>query len=516
MKMEAVQRVRLHNRFDIEVRDAKTGELKQQAQAENIILTGLWALLIGGSSFFTNIAYGTGTGTLSAARTTLFNHLGYKAAGNGVLVDNLKTDGWASYRQSIVLSETEHVGAVLSEVGIGSATIYTHAMLKDMNNNAVTIEKTALNIITIYATVYARLDPDMWYDGKLRVLFSVIKDASKLGIIQTMLGLGGAFSDTAYIGFSGGKTPAMSFDHLYSGSHSFSPNYDYGARALIAATVSNDVANKKKSWYARCPVGDCNSAYGIGSVGLLLYTESSGYHTEYALQAWCSLPFSGFTGDTIIGESLGTGDGNTDGFATDFPLVKVGAKVYVDGVEQTSGVTVHTGKPHTNVITSLMRQLFIHSTTQWSIFGNLPMVGSPVSEQSWDDGECIFENTAYASVPIQSALFGLDCRLYCSDDMDTWTLAATSTSSTVNTSIPSEYQSKRYWKLAGRASDGVLIGGIYNFLNSDYTAFENVVFDTAPTTGQVITIDYDTEVCAKDVNHVFDFTLSLQFAEYTP
>jgi hypothetical protein len=516
MKQEAVQKVRLHNRFDIEVRDARTGELKQRAQAENIILSNLWAQLIGGTNFFTNIAYGTGTGVLSAARTTLFTHLGYKAAASGVLVDNLKDEGWASYRQAIVLSEIEHVGSILSEVGIGSNTIYTHALLKDMNGNTTTIEKTNLDIITIYATVYARLDPDMWYSGQLRAMFSLMKELPAAGIISNMLGVGGALTANAYLVFSGGKTPALAVDNFYSGSHFLATHYDYGARALIAATITNDVANKKKSWFARCPVDSGNSAYGIGSVGLLLYTYYADYHSMSALQAYCSLPFSEFTGDSIVGETIGVGDGSETDFATDFPLVKAGATVYIDGIEVVSGVTVHTGKPHTNVITSLMRQLFIHSTTQWNAYDVPPMVGATVTGGSWAAGECIFENTKYATVPIESALFGLNCRLYSSDDLETWTLAATSASSTVNTDIPAGHQSKQYWKLAGRASDNILIGGIYNFLNADYASFKNVIFDTAPAEGEVVTIDYDTEICAKDVNHVFDFTFTLQFAEYTP
>jgi hypothetical protein len=42
-----------------------------------------------------------------------------------------------------------------------------------------------------------------------------------------------------------------------------------------------------------------------------------------------------------------------------------------------------------------------------------------------------------------------------------------------------------------------------------------VHFDTPPAAGAVITMDYDTDSVAKDENHVFDLTLTIQLGEYT-
>ena len=36
---------KIHNRFEIEVRDARTGEIKQRGQAENIILNRMYERL---------------------------------------------------------------------------------------------------------------------------------------------------------------------------------------------------------------------------------------------------------------------------------------------------------------------------------------------------------------------------------------------------------------------------------------------------------------------------------------
>ena len=55
---------RFHNRFDIEVRDKDTGELKQKGQAENIILDRIYTRLCNFSSYFSYIHFGQGTGIL--------------------------------------------------------------------------------------------------------------------------------------------------------------------------------------------------------------------------------------------------------------------------------------------------------------------------------------------------------------------------------------------------------------------------------------------------------------------
>ena len=70
----------IHNRFDIEVVDSITGEVKQTAQAENVILNQLWTRLLSPNAYFNYIFIGTGNGTPSAPDTALFTHLGYKYA----------------------------------------------------------------------------------------------------------------------------------------------------------------------------------------------------------------------------------------------------------------------------------------------------------------------------------------------------------------------------------------------------------------------------------------------------
>ena len=75
-------RASIHNRFDVEVRDAATGELRQRARGFNVICDALWDKLFYTSSgkwlprrYFNYVLYGSGSGTPSASDTALFNKI---------------------------------------------------------------------------------------------------------------------------------------------------------------------------------------------------------------------------------------------------------------------------------------------------------------------------------------------------------------------------------------------------------------------------------------------------------
>lgn len=156
--MIAKGKVNFHNRFDIEVRDAKTNDLKQRGFAENIVLNQMYDRLCNFSPYFVNIHFGTGTGTLSATRTTLFTHLNTKAAVTEEIIKAFPTSKWT---RKITLNPEEFIGSVLTEVGIAygatNTNLLTHAMIKDAEGNLLTITKGGTDIIIIYATVFITL-----------------------------------------------------------------------------------------------------------------------------------------------------------------------------------------------------------------------------------------------------------------------------------------------------------------------------------------------------------------------
>ena len=147
--------VSIHNKFEIEVRNKDTGELKQKGYAYNIVLNTMWSRLINFQTYFTNIHFGTGSGTLTPSRTTLFTWLGQKTA---IDVELIKAIPISSWKRSIVLNPEEFVGSTLTEVGIAhsptASTLVTHALIEDSEGNPISIIKTAVDIVTIHATIF--------------------------------------------------------------------------------------------------------------------------------------------------------------------------------------------------------------------------------------------------------------------------------------------------------------------------------------------------------------------------
>lgn len=159
--MEKIIKPIVHNRFDFVITDVATGEISEayaelKPQAENIVLDRMYTRLTNFLTFFTNIVYGSGTGTVSAARTSLFTRVGSKAATDVSVVRSYPLSVWT---RKIRLDVNDNNGMILREVGISDDTtlINTHALITDSEGNPIEIEKTNLKIIDIYATVYVEL-----------------------------------------------------------------------------------------------------------------------------------------------------------------------------------------------------------------------------------------------------------------------------------------------------------------------------------------------------------------------
>lgn len=153
--MERNIKTAVHNRFDFEVSDAATGEIKQRYTSYNIITNYFFEQLMDKQRKLYGIQIGTGTGELSQTRRSLFAYLGCKVAETVEYVQAYPT----SYiRKKIVLLPGDFVGQRITEVGFspsnGQGYIVSHSMLKDSEGNQIAIEKTATDVITIYGTFY--------------------------------------------------------------------------------------------------------------------------------------------------------------------------------------------------------------------------------------------------------------------------------------------------------------------------------------------------------------------------
>lgn len=296
--------VKLHNRFDIEVRDAATGELKQQARAYNIILDQMYSYLCNFSEFFTRIFYGTGTGTLDPTRTTMFAYKGGKLS---ELVTRTYALPISTWQQKIVLNPSEEVGTVITEVGIAATTLanslLTHALLQDIEGNTISITKTATDIITIYATLFVVL-PETTTDYSICGLISLTSNYLLHYLLHgTPYGRGGWSLQFCL----GSCATAIRPRQLAIFSE------DLGHRTL---TITPDVANRKRKYSARFEVSQGNGNIRELGVTLMPSDIDPGYFTgrrpayDYIGMCRVLLPIpDGFNGQPYVGVPLGTGNG---------------------------------------------------------------------------------------------------------------------------------------------------------------------------------------------------------------
>ena len=190
--MNLEQNAIIHNRFDVEVRDARTNALKQTAVGYNIILNRWFNYLTctGGVGYYATplaaIAVGKGTGTLDVTRTALFSHLGYK------LTTTIETvyDYPTSYiTKEIRLEADEYNGNTITEVGYMAAyytsyyNLITHAFLQDSEGNQIAINKTDTDVVIIRGTFYVTFSLSGFGDN------GIYPPAAQNGMVKWLLGI---------------------------------------------------------------------------------------------------------------------------------------------------------------------------------------------------------------------------------------------------------------------------------------------------------------------------------------
>lgn len=484
--------IKMHNRFDFEVKDAITGEIKQKAYAENIILDQWWTRQMAGSGALANssIHVGSGTGVLAHDRISLFNFLGAKGGSNEEYTYTPE-EGWISVKKSAQWIETELQNTAWSEVGIGydggSTHLCTHALIKDINGNPVSINKGTTDIITVYASVYAYYPITEFDSGSIMIPHPNTGLPSKL--FKWMLGLENTCITARYIS-SGARLRGYNVGEVSAGGGNF----------------SGDPVTKKISYVcSRIAAASGNLQGGIRGI---TFGDASGVPDMFVRIPCTAYPYS-----TITGESVGTGDGNEKDFKTTFPFVKndESFKLYKNGLEQVynTDYTVDFGIPYETdgKLDKHMICIFLGHQHIYPGSG----VGGATWEHDPDKEYSIYENPFYATYGIESIHHGYS-KIYCGDNVDgPWTLISDKPTNSGTINIDAQYQNKRYWKAA---VSGTIDGFNWDSLIcSALISKKNIHFVNAPALGDTITADYRTETIAKDVNHVFDMSYEVTFQE---
>lgn len=512
--MELNAKLRMHNRFDIEVIDARTGEIKQRAQAENVMLNNFFAAL--GNRYFNYIHLGSGSGTPAVSDTQLFNYEGYCDLGNMEFVADTP-NGVAYMRKYGTLLETAYVGVTFTEIGIAQSTssgLVTHAMLEDMNGNPVSITKTDTDILNIYATVYAH-----WSQVDMITLDSTWGYDNYGGLISFLFG---TKYHTAY------ENPISGIGFFKSGCPSSNVG---GGKSLKLNSYSWDTDHKVLTLleFERKGVDDGNYG-GIKYIGTRAVVDYVNSHMCWSVL----IPVEAFyPGDDIEGEAVGTGDGSTTRFYTKFDYPE-NAKVYVNGVQQTSGVTVRkiaTGYYNEYIGPWYKATPVDKNSTSNKIIRRLKNITTPSSGDIntkllvpesdivlYEDSVSGFESFTLYSYKISGVNY--HTKLYGSNDCGNWTLIQESEDAsgsyegfTYNFNSTTGHY-KFYKMVADTLPEGYSFGAaVLTNASEDHKA---IVFDTPPANGAVITIDYHTACIAKDSDHVLDVgNFKWTFGEYS-
>lgn len=506
--MKASDRLSIHNRFDIEVIDARTGEKKQEAKAYNIILNRLWSAMGSYSQcWFQYLFYGSGSGTPSASDSTLFNHVAAVQfdgtnGETGCTYSYDRINGIISCRRSIQLSESTAVGVELTEVGIGygssSDNLCTHAMLQDMNGNPISILKTNTDIINIYATVYIHTAQigRIFIEGDTDIRHFFFGTKKNNGAEYFKESVGGLF-----VSLSKESGPYKS---------TYAKYLTWDSYDVSAVTASWDSTNKKfVVKIKRMAVADLNAG-GLGSIWLGPTAGNHGTAFVFFVEDF-------YAGDNIVGEAVGTGDGLTKRFALDFDFPE-NASIYVNGVKKTSGVTVRKVPSNAQSdVNMYFPCLYPESTDAHNLIRSCDAYSLGGNIQNTDGTKVVMtkntiirnglRNIGFASASYTSGSGSIS--LYGSNDLTAWTLIGTiNYNATLNLDSATGFY--KYYKLGDSSHNKPAVKLALN--TEDWKA---VVFDEAPADGDVITADYHTPYIAKDSDHVFDFTYEIQLGEYT-
>lgn len=562
----------LHNRFDFEIVDAQTGEIKNKAQAENVVCSYLWTKLLNASansgddgragdfmanyyyynqatvenSFFAGIALGEGTGVPSAEDKTLFKKVALnqdiKQTSVGV-VDIEKTGIYGFYcTKKFILDETQLNDTYLTEIGIIPSqswqfwrgnydSVCSHAMIKDMNGNQIVLHKTETDIINIYATVYADLTryapPSIYkeWPGEDTGIYitDIMNDLAKV--------LCGNVNESRFY---------LRADPYFCVNTTGTENINAAAVVAGKTNVLNNKYNPKGNGLSpnptdrtltltmnRLKVGESNCDGGLHGIGFftkhLVYNTNSGiYDTPASTQAIALYSGSGwYPGSNIIGESIATGDGETTEFRTKFGMVS-NLKVYVDGVED-SKISYDENVPYNvNNMGNEFRPmkgkqdcvppLVIIQTSNWPLGGCPVPSGSLISSGMYPRPVYgYWYNPLYEKGITKVRLE----RVYTPSGTTNYIAPEVACRNGCNEEwvvIPLDTTipvEYQHYKYWR------LLNGYFRFMNENLKS-TNIHFNTPPAEGAVITADYFTKTIAKDSDHVFDASITLKFGEATP
>lgn len=491
--MNVMPEVSLHNKFHFELLDTKTGKLKQEAWAYNVVTNLYYTTLQSKNQLIiSDIEVGTGTGTPEVTDTALFHYLGQKLGTRG----NVTPLGNYRYSQTLTTTFTENeVNGTLTEVGLCSSNttsahqMYTHAMLTDSEGHAISIVKTAADRLTVTATLYlsltypAGITPyDVVYDN-----YTISLNPKAIESISTP---SARVPDLIYRCFGRGEVNSyMSLGICLAKDTPFTP-YTF-------SVSSSQITDGLRGQSSRVLSTEWNRdyTYQIFGIATTIGVIPLPNHTLFP---------------PINLELNAVGDGATTGFNFGIAELMSDVQVYVNGTLQNAS-TYRWNRKDFNLRQAWISQHGTYLVSQPRVMYEIyRLVNSPVIDnQSYnkmmDDAVYIYDFTApYTVNAIKSTTFRVE--LYYSSDSEHWTLAHAMTPSFQNEMHTFPAISARYWKLVfpdginGYTSPDVM----YAFLGAFDNVSNQLEFNTAPANGAVIKVVAKSEYPIKNSNWIID------------
>ena len=505
--MERTLPARVHNKFELELTDARTGAVKQRVTCYNIVLNSFFTRLVNRQSKLGYILLGTGTGTPVVTRTSLFTPLCYISA---TTVETVKAYPTSYIRKKIVLSPSQYVGSRITEVGFGytnsNSSLVTHSMLKDSEGNQIAITKGDTDVLTVYATFYVTMSTDPNADYVLPTL-------ANNAVIPAVL------------------EDSYSFDYVYYGAEQAMATADdlmLGRIINRSVTVAADATNYRWNFTAARLNYDEGNSHMFSSVGMP------------KIAAWRLPNTDIFPHVPLRNIPVGQGDGTTTAFNVPIPLFVQNSEVIrVNGVVMERGVDYTINHRNNNAEygelcdccnpsivtrtggyaagTSYTKNSFMlwgrtEADRRRGVKNANPLVfdfGSPrLFNRIKFPTSTLSAN--YSSYGGYNTGMGIDYSL----DGVNWTNAYTAASQscsahtadiTLNPAVTA-----RYWRLTVTDISGYG-AGVFPNLTIFYQE-PGLVFTNPPADGAAIEMDCDLDRPIKNENWVVDFSCSVQFS----
>jgi hypothetical protein len=509
----------IHNCFKLELYD-KDGNLKQTAEAYNMVMNYFWQNLAS-SQKFSYFQIGTGTGIIVPTRTSLFNYLGY-------VTTSKQSEEYDFPVSTLVLSgtfpATTAFQGVITEIGISSssnASLRTHALLQDSEGNPISINKLSTDILIVTATVFVNVQ----YSNIFRLVSDINLGSYSNNFIKYLFELGG----------TGGSYFREIFKRptLYVINR---PENGYVEMAMIGGinSYSWDTTNGARFTNAQNRLVQGSGNYGYANaliLGRFFCVDFPNYDI--------------FPPFMLSPMEVGRGDGITSEFACPIPHfipnseeVKIGNTVLTRDIDYTidplgntacdwsvkhSALSNYFKEIETNNQTSIISSWFSYPALVGEVLGTSNLITGRNTVWEFDApvtcNAMFVENVRTSSGTVVIT----DCWLQASDDKINWDNVAQipdGTYTTTGTNMPNNGlfrftpRTAKYWRFSYNSSSGT-VNVIFPQGKQSFFGYvgDGIHFNAPPQNGALITISAQVDRPYKTSDYVMDMSAVVSLAD---